>query len=386
MARTLTVGKRLKRRLRVAGLFAGVGGFELGLQRAGHRTVLLCESSDPAREVLKKHFKKTKLRNDVRKLKYLPREVDLVTAGFPCQDLSQAGTTSGLNGQQSKVIWEAFRLIRHRKPNFVLFENVPFMLRLNRGKEIGRIITRLERLGYKWAYRVVDAQCFGVPQRRPRVFILASRDEDPRNVLLADSVRRPRPPKRGNVYGFYWTEGNTGIGLAVNLIPALKNGSAFGIPSSPAISLEDGRVVTPHICDAERLQGFPAHWTAAAVNGVGAKYRWRLVGNAVNVRVSTWIGRRLRCPRNYKSNKDQQLVDGNWPIAAYNIGEGRFQARVTEFPVSRKTLALPKFLRFPPKLLSVRASEGILVRLLNSSLSAKSVLVERLWFHLAALD
>jgi DNA (cytosine-5)-methyltransferase 1 len=337
--------------------------------------------------VLKKHFKDTPLRNDVRKLRYLPLNVDLVTAGFPCQDLSQAGNTAGLAGQQSKVIWAAFRLIGQRKPEFVLFENVPFMLRLNRGKEIGRIITRLERLGYKWAYRVVDAQCFGVPQRRPRVFILGSRVEDPRNVLLADNVKRSRRPRRGNVYGFYWTEGNTGIGLAVNLIPALKNGSAFGIPSSPAISLEDGRVVTPHICDAERLQGFPPHWTAAAVNGTRDKYRWRLVGNAVNVRVSTWIGRRLRCPGKYKQRKkDKKLLDGKWPLAAYNTGQGRFEAQATEFPVSRKRLPLTKFLQFPPRLLSARASEGILARLLDSSLSAKTILVDRLWLHLAALD
>jgi DNA (cytosine-5)-methyltransferase 1 len=379
----MTSGKRRKRRLRVAGLFAGVGGFELGLQRAGHRTVLLCESSDPAREVLKKRFKKAKLRNDVRKLQYLPLNVNLVTAGFPCQDLSPAGTTAGLGGQQSKVIWEAFRLIRQRKPEFVLFENVPFMLRLNRGKEIGKIITRLERLGYKWAYRVVDAQSFGVPQRRPRVFILGSLVEDPRNVLLADNVKRPRPPKRGNVYGFYWTEGNTGIGLAVNAIPALKNGSSFGIPSAPAISLANGQVVTPHICDAERLQGFPPHWTA---NGFESKHRWRLVGNAVNVRVSTWIGRRLRSPGKYEASKDKKLSSQNWPTAAYNVGAGRFQAQVTEFPVSRAQLRLPNFLQFPPRPLSSRATEGILARLMDSSLTAKSVLVERLWSHLAALD
>jgi DNA (cytosine-5)-methyltransferase 1 len=383
VAHTFLVDKRHKRSLRVAGLFAGVGGFELGLERAGHRTVLLCESSDPAREVLKKHFKKAKLRHDVRKLKYLPREVDLVTAGFPCQDLSQAGTTAGLGGQQSKVVWEAFRLIHQRKPEFVLFENVPFMLRLNCGKEIGRIITRLERLGYKWAYRVIDAQCFGVPQRRPRVFILGSRVEDPRNVLLADNVKRPRRPKRGNVYGFYWTEGNTGIGLAVNAIPALKNGSAFGIPSPPAISLADGRIVTPHICDAERLQGFPPHWTA---NGSESKHRWRLVGNAVNVRVSTWIGRRLRSPGQYEASKDKNLSSQNWPTAAYNVGAGRFQAQVTEFPISRAQLRLPNFLQFPPRPLSSRATEGILARLMDSSLTAKSVLVERLWSHLVALD
>lgn len=384
VARTITNGERRKRRLRVAGLFAGVGGFELGLQRAGHRTVLLCESSEPARQVLKKQFRKIKLRNDIRKLKYLPRDVDLVTAGFPCQDLSQAGTTAGLGGQQSKVIWEAFRLIRHRKPEFVLFENVPFMLRLNRGKEIEKIITRLERLDYKWAYRVVNAQAFGVPQRRPRVFILGSLDKDPRDILLADNARPLRQNAAGKVYGFYWTEGNSGIGLAVEAIPALKSGSAFAIPSAPAIAFGDWQIVTPHICDAERLQGFPPYWTAG-VNGSGTKHRWRLVGNAVNVRVSHWIGRRLARPGKYAGSKDKKISDGKWPRAAYNVGSGRFIADVTEFPVARVS-RISSFLRFAPRPLSVRATEGILSRLLDSSLGAKSVLGDRLWFHLSQLD
>src|SRR5205807_2521870 len=102
-------------------------------------------------------------------LRWLPRKIDIVTAGFPCQDLSQAGRTSGISGQNSRLVWEVFRLIEQRLPRFVLFENVPFMLKLHRGKAISRIVTRLERLGYHWAYRVVDAQAFGVPQRRPRI-------------------------------------------------------------------------------------------------------------------------------------------------------------------------------------------------------------------------
>jgi DNA (cytosine-5)-methyltransferase 1 len=374
-----------KRCLRVAGLFAGVGGFELGLQRAGHHTVMLCEADHLAREILRKRFRGVPLRTDVRKVRYLPRQIDLVAAGFPCQDLSQAGTTCGLSGRQSRLVWETFRLIKKQKPPFVLFENVPFMLRLNRGREIRRILVRLERLGYKWAYRIVNAQAFGVPQRRPRVFILGSRTEDPRNILLVDDARALRRYSRGKVYGFYWTEGNTGIGLAVNAVPALKNGSGFGIPSAPAIAFDDGRIVTPHICDAERLQGFPPHWTAVADKRFKRKHRWRLVGNAVNVRVSTWIGCRLAQPGEYVERKDRKIVDGKWPTAAYNIGTGRFMADVGEFPLSRAS-RMSTFLRFAPKPLSMRATEGILARLLDSSLSAKSILGERLWLYLSELE
>jgi DNA (cytosine-5)-methyltransferase 1 len=344
----------------------------------------MCESDNDARHVLRQRFKGVPLRNDIRKLRHLPRSVDVVTAGFPCQDLSPAGRTEGLSGSQSRLVWEAFRLIRSRKPEFVILENVPFMLRLNRGDEIAKIVKRLEQLGYKWAYRVVNAQAFGLPQRRPRLFIVACRGEDPRNVLLADDAYPLRRQKKGRVYGFYWTEGNSGIGLAVNAIPALKNGSAFGIPSSPAIALPDGHIVTPHICDAERLQGFPPHWTAAAANGSGPKHRWRLVGNAVNVRVSRWIGRRLARPGRYIEAGDKKMTQGGWPTAAYNVGTGRFIAAVGEFPVSRAS-QVSTFLRFPPRPLSVRATQGILMRLLNSSLGAKSILADRLWFYLSEL-
>src|SRR5262249_12660226 len=140
----------------------------------------------------------------------------------------------------------------------------------------------------KWAYRVVDTRAFGFPQRRQRVLLLASRKRDPRQVLLADDVADMAPPKKRNTaHGFYWTEGNAGLGWARDAIPTLKGGSTLGIPSPPAIWLPRGQLVTPDIRDAERLQGFPAGWTAAA-SPTSAKRngpRWRLVGNAVSVPV-----------------------------------------------------------------------------------------------------
>src|SRR5690606_19679397 len=96
--------------------------------------------------------------------------------------------------------------------------------------------------------------------------------------------------------GFYWTEGLRGLGWAVNAVPTLKGGSSIGIPSPPAIVLPDGRVVTPDIRDAERLQGFPADWTKVAETVARRSARWRLVGNAVSVPAADWIGKRLLKP------------------------------------------------------------------------------------------
>ena len=100
------------------GLFAGIGGIEEGFRRAGIETRLLCEIDHDARKVLAKRFPDAKLRRDIRTLRSLPRS-DILGAGFPCQDLSQAGKARGISGSNSRLVLEVFRLIRStsRKPD-----------------------------------------------------------------------------------------------------------------------------------------------------------------------------------------------------------------------------------------------------------------------------
>lgn len=257
------VAQDLQRRgesLHVAGLFAGIGGIECGLEGAGHRTELLCELDSSAASVLRARFPGVPLVPDVRELRALPR-VDLVTAGFPCQDLSQAGRTAGIRGGQSGLVSHVFRLVERRRsaPRWLLLENVPFMLQLDQGRAMHFLTDSLAALGFAWAYRVVDTRAFGLPHRRQRVLLLASRAEDPRSVLFEqDAGELPDPDYRGRANGFYWTEGTRGLGWAVDAVPTLKGGSTVGIPSPPAIWMPDDAVVKPDVMDAERLQGFPA--------------------------------------------------------------------------------------------------------------------------------
>src|SRR5258708_7167997 len=96
----------------ITGLFAAIGGLERGLHRAGHRTVLLCENDPGAPAVLKARFPDVPHHNDVTKLHALPKATTLVVAGFPCQDLSQAGQTAGISGLRSGLVGEVFRLVR----------------------------------------------------------------------------------------------------------------------------------------------------------------------------------------------------------------------------------------------------------------------------------
>jgi DNA (cytosine-5)-methyltransferase 1 len=372
----------------VAGLFAGVGGLERALHRAGHVTSLLCENDPLAIEVLRERFAEVSLHDDVRTLDRLPSETSLVVAGFPCQDLSQAGLTTGIAGSRSGLVGEVFRLIEQHKTPWVLLENVPFMLQLGRGEAMNVITTALEALGYRWAYRVIDARAFGLPQRRRRVYLLASLVGDPREVLFADETESlDEPFFGGNVAcGFYWTEGLRGLGWAVDAVPTLKGGSTIGIPSSPAIWFPDGRIVTPDIRDAERLQGFPSNWTKPAER-VGKKgSRWKLVGNAVSVRAAYWIGRRMQTPGAVLDFYEIPLRGHrHWPTAAWNMGGGRMRVEASEWPVRYRYQSLEAFLRYPTNPLSAKATAGFLNRARHAKLRFPPRFIETLQNHLGRM-
>lgn len=370
----------------VAGLFAGVGGIERGLARSGHRATLLCENDSAASEVLRTRFPDVAACGDIRKLARLPRRTTLVAAGFPCQDLSQAGKTTGIAGARSGLVGEVFRLLEEHRTPWVLLENVPFMLQLGRGEAMNVITSALEVLGYSWAYRVVDARAFGLPQRRRRVYLVASNEGDPRNVLFADEAGHVDEPKLNGhplACGFYWTEGIRGLGWAVDAVPTLKGGSTIGIPSSPAILLPSGEVVTLDIRDAERLQGFPSNWTKPAERVTKRGSRWKLVGNAVSVPAATWVGRRLRRPGSLLDFVLTPMGDSKrWPTAAWNVGEGRMSVAASEWPVRRRYISLDKFLRYEPTPLSVRATSGFLRRTEVAKLRFPPGFIEAVQAHL----
>jgi DNA (cytosine-5)-methyltransferase 1 len=182
-------------------------------------------------------FRVASLRADVAEIGALPGSAEVMTAGFPCQNLSMAGDKSGISGAKSGVVEKMFDLIQASRIPTILIENVYFMLQLDRGNGMRWLVERFETLGYNWAYRVLDTAGFGLPQRRRRVYLIASRTIDPRSVLFADefgSITQEKPTL-DKPLGFYWTEGRTGIGLTVDGIPPLKVGSALGIPSAPAV-------------------------------------------------------------------------------------------------------------------------------------------------------
>jgi DNA (cytosine-5)-methyltransferase 1 len=175
--------------LTAVSLFAGVGGFDLALTRAGVKVVAAVEINKNCREVLNLQFPETKLFDDVkgvtgeqlRAAGFVP-ERGIITAGFPCQDLSVAGLRKGLAGERSGLFWEIIRLIDETQTESIILENVPGLLSSQQGRDMGIIITALVERGYGVCWRVLDSQNFGVPQRRRRVFIVASRRNHRRPV------------------------------------------------------------------------------------------------------------------------------------------------------------------------------------------------------------
>ena len=369
--------------MRVVGTFSGIGGLELPFHEAGHDTALMCDWWQPSQTVLKHRFPGVDVVGDIAQLADvgLPGGVDVLTAGFPCTDLSQAGRTAGIDGEQSGTVRHVFRLLeRHPEVSYLVLENVRNMLYLDKGAAMTFLVERLESLGFRWAYRLVDSRFSGVPQRRHRVLLVASRGDgvDPRSVLFADDAVEPSHEDgshlRSDAFGFYWTEGQRGLGWAVDSVPPLKGGSTVGIPSPPGIwmpSLPKGeRLVTPSVEATEELQGFPRGWTEEADTGAANSPRWKLVGNAVTVGVARWLVGRLESPGDTVVETETEPIEGRWPAAAWGDGQlGRHCVAASAWPTVEPYHHLADVVRAPDRdLLSQRAAAGFLARLRRGSL------------------
>ena len=279
--------------MRALSLFSGVGGFELGMQRAGIETVMQVEQDKHCLAVLERHWPDVERITDVRNVgvgrsadhtqgKPIAAErsisnaesrwedVDLVYGGFPCQDLSVAGKRAGFGGERSSLWYEFHRVLSELRPRWALIENVPGLLSSNSGHDFGILLSGLDELGYNASWAILDAQHFGVPQRRRRVFIVASpRGRGAEQVLsVCESC-----------------DGDTQAGQ-----PAEQK-SAFTLTAG--VRSTGVRRLTPREC--ERLMGWPDDHTRYAADGteISDGNRYKQCGNGVVSPVAEWIGHRL---------------------------------------------------------------------------------------------
>lgn len=322
-------------------LFAGIGGFDLGFEHAGFTVVAQVEKDINCRNLLEAKWPDAVILDDVctAGAHNLP-PCDVITFGFPCQDLSVAGKRAGLAGGRSGLFYEATRIIHELNPAYCLFENVPGLLSSSRGNDFERVLREMDRVGYSGAWRVLDAQWLGMPQRRRRVFglfsCLDSGAERCAEILsLPESLRGHPPPGRKaeeespspfafgagadrkhvnridddsriatQTIGFTQSSfggyregcgtlrasgGDLGGGSETLIvdIAACDDTRRDSVPARTAV-----RRLTPTEC--ERLQGFPDGWTA----GFSDTVRYRMLGNAVCVNVAQWIARRMAAAMN----------------------------------------------------------------------------------------
>ena len=336
--------------MRFVSTFAGVGGFDIALERAGHECVGQVEIDKFATQVLAEHWPDVPRHDDIRTAKEwadaqrITGAVELVVGGFPCQDLSVAGRRTGFDGERSVLAFDFIDFAKHVGARHVLLENVPGLLTSHGGRDFAVLIDALALAGYAHIeWRVLDSQHFGIPQRRRRIFVVATAaDLGGRSVLTEsedlrwhpDSFRASGPEVAGasalgagsegatwivkskrarsadddeswlpnavvptlnvfdngdsratTVVGSWWDNSQVSPTIDVSLASKGQTmpdkGRLFAVlDPAPELSV---RRLTPVEC--ERLQGFPDDWTAAC----SMSQRYKQMGNAVTVNVIDYI-------------------------------------------------------------------------------------------------
>lgn len=161
--------------MKVLDLFSGIGGFSLGLERAGFETVAFCEIEPFCQKILKKHWPEVPIYDDVTKLdgKQFRESVDVVCGGFPCQDLSICGKQEGFNGERSSLYTEMLRIISECEPKYAIFENVTNLLLGESGRWMAKFLYDLAQIGFDAEWHCMEAAYIGATHRRDRVWIIA---------------------------------------------------------------------------------------------------------------------------------------------------------------------------------------------------------------------
>lgn len=249
--------------LTVGSLFAGIGGFDLGLERAGMSVRWQCEKDPWARKVLAKHWPGVPCYEDITTLEpHAVEYVDVLAGGFPCQDLSVAGKRAGLREGTRSGLWGEFaRLIRGIRPKYVLVENVPGLLA---NHALGRVLGDLAEGGYDAEWQTIPSAAFGTGHFRARVFLLASYS----NCQHVNPIKKSKRFKQTSI----------GIGMHGEILRAKwEIDSCSGRPFIPSRDW-----VT---FNAEPGVGRVAHGVPKRVD------RLRGLGNAAVPQVVEWLGR-----------------------------------------------------------------------------------------------
>lgn len=258
--------------LTVGSLFTGIGGLDLGLERAGMQVLWQCEIDPYCRRVLEKHWPGVTRYDDIREI--TGDEVgytDVLAGGFPCQDVSTAGKRAGIaEGTRSGLWAEYARLIGEIKPRWVIIENVPGLLSVDSGRGMGTVLYDLAVRGYDAEWDCISAASVGALHRRDRIFIVADAESDMRSRSRTPRTGRPGPTDGHPLVSDPYRAGLEGQRPEYRLFPE-------GGPCP--------RIASGGWWAAEPDVGRVAHGVPARVD------RLRALGNAVVPQVAEYIGR-----------------------------------------------------------------------------------------------
>jgi DNA (cytosine-5)-methyltransferase 1 len=260
-------------------LFAGIGGLDLGLERAGMECRWQVEIDPFCRKVLTKHWPDVPRYEDVRDVgKETIEPVDLICGGFPCQDISLAGRGAGIDGDRSGLWWEFARIIREMGPRYVLVENVSALL----VRGLDRVLGDLAACGYDAEWDCIPAAAVGAPHLRDRVFILAQRPKQRRPMADARGRRGPEDEVR------------TGRDESRVRCETLADADRERFQEQHPATLPARPRLHTGPLDAGRDHWGPEPDVGRVADGVPARVdRLRALGNAVVPQVAEWIGRRI---------------------------------------------------------------------------------------------
>jgi len=291
-----------KQQIRVASFFSGIGGFDLGLERAGMKVVFQSEINSFGQQVLRKHWPDVMLNTDINLLEAsdIP-EAELWCGGFPCQDLSLAnqGKRKGLNGNRSGLFFKFSELVAERLPKWIVLENVPGLLNSEKGEDFRVLLNTLDELGYCLSWRILDAKHFGTPQRRRRVYVVGSLGNELSSEVLFESEtteivtrsskskkditsdRVSKSIRKSTIYSIQ----HATIGRKPEAGPQGK-----GFRNDGETFTLDSRGSSDAVCSTNDTFGI-RETTGISSRMDGARYR--AIGNAVAVPIVEWLGKRI---------------------------------------------------------------------------------------------
>ena len=279
----------------VGSLFAGIGGLDLGLERAGMIVKWQVELDDYATKVLEKHWPDVARYGDVRECgAHTLAPVDLICGGFPCQDVSLAGKRTGLKGKRTTLWSEFARLIRELEPRWVLAENVPGLLSSDDGRFFGNVLRDLAACGYDAEWDCIPAAAVGAPHRRYRVFIVAyAKGQRGRRIIRDSSGQGSASVWAGEQKRTKSERSRKDVADASSVRCCQERDESWRHgqyePSHQGGVFQSSRKVVSRTGQwaVEPDVGRVAHGIPSRVD------RLRCLGNAVVPQVAEWVGRRI---------------------------------------------------------------------------------------------